>query len=544
METFESLAAEFFDETAAANPADASLHGLTEWDHELEDLSEPAIVARHRRDQHWLQAFAALDPSTLTAEQAIDRDLVVARLGARINNFDFDSWRRSPEQYLGSGVFQLFVHGTRPQAEAVAAAVDRLARVPGNLEAAKQNLRADLASADLLKRELVSIRGQAAFLRNELGAFVNDEGLRGKLLEAALPVADAYDDLAEFVEQLVPKAVGSFAFGERRYNTVLQQAEQLHYDVRELRQVGERELAAVEAQLAEVATRMSGSPDWMKAVDELQGKHARDLPGLLEEYRALTARTRQFIIDRDLMTLPPGEECVVAPAPSFFRAIAVPSYFPAAAFGPPSPGTFNVPFTPDGAGAADIEERLRSNASYENASVTAHEAYPGHHAHFVRMAAAGRIRQFLTSSYFVEGWALYTEKMMYEQGFYLNDGEVLGHLVARLMRAARVVVDTSMHIGEMSLDEVHGFMRDRVGLPDTVARAEALRYAAWPTQASGYLTGALAIEAMAKQWTESGKGTLKQFHDAITASGALPLGLAAQAIGLGDAAPNAPGATR
>jgi uncharacterized protein (DUF885 family) len=532
MKTFESLATAFFNETAAANPADASMRGLTEWDHELEDLSEGAINARHARDQYWLQEFQDVRASDLSSEQAIDRALILARVGARVANFDFDAWKRSPEPYLGNGVFHLFMHGTRPEHEAVAAAIDRLQKVPHNLDAAKQNLVAELADPNILRRELVSIRGQARFLRNELGAVVNDAALRQKLLQAAEPVAAAYDDLAGFVENLAQKAGGSFAFGEHRYNTVLQQAEQLEYDARTLRELGEREFAAIEQQMAEVATRISGSGDWHKVVSELQGKHAEDLPGLLQEYRELTARARQFVVEHDLMTLPAGEECVVSPSPSFWRAIAVPSYFPAAAFGPQSPGTFNVPYTPDGAAADEIEERLRGNATYESATTTAHEAYPGHHAHLARMAKASPIRQFLTSTYFAEGWALYTEKMMYEQGFYRDDGEVMGFLMSRLMRAARIVVDTSMHIGEMSIDEVHKFMRDRAGLPDSSAKAEALRYAAWPTQASAYLTGALAIEAMAKQWTDSGHGTLKQFHDAITGSGALPVGLAAQAIGL------------
>jgi uncharacterized protein (DUF885 family) len=536
MKTFESLVAEFVNQTATDGPAEASLRGLTEWDHELEDLSEEAIEARHARDKHWLQTFQSLDTTGLSDRQTIDRELIVAQLGARVANFDFDAWRRSPEQYLGNGVFYLFIHGTRPQAEAVAAAIDRLAQVPRNLNAAKKNLRADLASPDILNRELTTIRGQATFLRHELGSLVDDAALSQQLLAAAEPAAAAYDDLAEFVEQLAAKATGTFVFGEQRYNTVLQQAEQLTYDLRELREIGAREFAAIEQQIAEVAARLSGSKDWREVVSDLQAKHAQDLPGLLEEYRELTARARQFVIDHDLITLPEGEWCVVEPAPSFYRTIAVPSYFPAAAFGPLTHGTFNIPYTPDGATNDQIEERLRSNASWENVSVTAHEAYPGHHAHFARMTVASPVRQFLTSNFFVEGWALYTEKLMYDHGFYEDDAEILGYLAGRLLRAGRIIVDTGLHSGEMSLEAAHDFIRDRIGLPDSVAKAEALRYAAWPTQASGYLAGALAIEKMAKEWTDSGRGTLTQFHDAITATGALPLGLAAQAIGLTDVA--------
>jgi len=537
MKTFDSRVAKFVDQTAADDPAEASLRGLTKWDHELQDLSEAAIEARHGRDKEWLQMFQSLDADDLRDSERIDRDLIVAQLGARVANFDFDAWKRSPEAYLGNGVFQLFIHGARPESEAVAAAIDRLAKVPANLNAAEQNLRADLASPHILGRELTTIHGQIRFLRNEVGDLVSDPGLKQRLVEAAEPVAVSYEELAEHVEHLAAKATGTFAFGESRYNTVLKQAEQLAYDMRDLREIGTREFESVEQQMVETAGRLSGSGDWRQVASDLQAKHAPDLPGLLEEYRQLTARARQFIIDHDLITLPDGERCDVQPAPSFYRTTAVPSYFETPAFGPRSHGTFNVPYTPEGAAENEIDERLRSNASWENPSVTVHEAYPGHHAHFARMVTAGPVRQFLNSDYFAEGWALYTEKMMYEQGFYQDDAEVLGYLSGRLLRAGRIIVDTGLHCGEMTLEAAHEFIRDRIGLPDSVAKAEALRYAAWPTQASAYLTGALAIEAMAQEWTGSGRGTLKQFHDAITASGALPLGLAARAIGLNASAP-------
>jgi uncharacterized protein (DUF885 family) len=102
----------------------------------------------------------------------------------------------------------------------------------------------------------------------------------------------------------------------------------------------------------------------------------------------------------------------------------------------------------------------------------------------------------------------------------------------RLFRAGRIVVDTSLHLGEMTIAEATAFMAERCGFPVPTARREVLRYCSYPTQASAYLTGALEIERMARQWTESEMGTLAAFHDALTRSGKLPLGVAARAIGL------------
>jgi uncharacterized protein (DUF885 family) len=102
----------------------------------------------------------------------------------------------------------------------------------------------------------------------------------------------------------------------------------------------------------------------------------------------------------------------------------------------------------------------------------------------------------------------------------------------RLFRAGRIVVDTSLHLGEMSIEEATAFMAERCGFPVPTAQREVLRYCSYPTQASAYLTGALEIERMATEWIESKKGTLAAFHDALTRSGKLPLGVAARAIGL------------
>ena len=112
---------------------------------------------------------------------------------------------------------------------------------------------------------------------------------------------------------------------------------------------------------------------------------------------------------------------------------------------------------------------------------------------------------------------------------------------AMLFRAARIVVDTSLHAGDMTLEEAQRFMAERANLTEPTARAEVARYAAWPTQASSYLVGCLEILAIRERYLAArGFATvaprdvpievIRQFHDAIATSGALPLGLAERAV--------------
>ena len=102
----------------------------------------------------------------------------------------------------------------------------------------------------------------------------------------------------------------------------------------------------------------------------------------------------------------------------------------------------------------------------------------------------------LGSTYFVEGWGLYTEDLLREQGFFRTPEQELCQRDFRLFRAARIIVDTSLHLGEMTIDEAVEFMSTKASLSPETARAEVLRYCAWPTQASSYLTGALEIARM------------------------------------------------
>src|SRR5207342_2341121 len=188
-------------------------------------------------------------------------------------------------------------------------------------------------------------------------------------------------------------------------------------------------------------------------------------------------------------------------------------------------GHFFVPFPPDGASLEEIRQRLENNNHGGIPTTAVHEAYPGHHWHLVmRRIHATKLRRVLSTPYFTEGWALYSERLMREQGFFSEPIEELQHLEASIFRAARIVVDTSMHMGEMTVDEAISFLQQRLAMAEPTARAEVGRYCAWPTQASSYLTGCLEILRIRGLWLDArGMGdvppadvpaaTLREFHD-------------------------------
>ncbi len=533
-QSFNDVVAQFLRQYFEDHPTGATFYGLTEWDDRLGDATAAGFEGRDAKEREWLDRFNRFDASTLPAESQVDLALMLAHLSEQVANADFVPWRHNARTYLDNGVFSLFVHGTRSESEATAAAVARLSQVPSVLASGRENLDPALVDANLLRMwGIPNVAAQASFMRQGLGVFVQDAGHRAELERAGQAAAAAYDEYGAFLAEMAERATGSFVFGEERYDTVLKVGEGFAFGARELREMGRHQVDRIDSLMAELAHEMTGSDDWRSVVQGLRDHHPNSMDEMLRCYREETAKAQAFVRQRELMTVPDGEECAVEPAPLFIRSAApVASYFPPAAFGPPSQGTFNVPFTPDGASPEEQEARLRSNSYFEIPGVTAHEAYPGHHLHFVTAQGSNPLRRVLTSTYMVEGWGLYVEQMMGEQGYYETPEVRLGQLSMRLFRAGRIVVDTSLHMGEMSMDEAIVFMSERCGFPVPTARGEVLRYCANPTQASAYLTGALEIERMAGQWTSTGKGTLRQFHDALAGSGKLPLGVAARAIGL------------
>src|SRR5205085_10224684 len=337
---------------------------------------------------------------------------------------------------------------------------------------------------------------------------------------------------ADFLERdLMPRAHGQWAIGHERYSRLLREKELLQDDATSLRERGRREYDRLTQDLRRCAQMLEGTEDWPGVLRHLNADHPTSPDAMLRAYADWTERARQFLRERSLVTLPPGEECAVEPSPLFQRPVtAVASYNSPPPFSSSMRGHFFVPFPPDGASEQEIQQRLENN-SYASIPTTAvHEAYPGHHWHLVTAKNnPSGVRCTFRTPYFTEGWGLYAEQVMREQGFFTEPRQEMSQIEATLFRAARIIVDTSLHIGDMSFDEAVDFMRTRANLPEPTARAEVARYCAWPTQASAYLTGCLEILRIRERFLNERRGSLREFHDRVAASGGLPIALAERA---------------
>jgi uncharacterized protein (DUF885 family) len=531
---FGTLVSAYIDELFADRPAFATFQGWDGLDDRSPDLSATAITEREARRDQWLARFDELDDATLTADQRIDRDLVVSVLRGEQIMRDWQEWRRSPDVYLNAalmGVFSLFLRRPLPEPELVAAAEARLLAVPGLLEAGRANLDAEVASEILVRRARGQCLAGEAYARDLVPGEVEDPGLRARLVEAGVVAADAFAAFGAHLDALAAAAVGDWAIGRDRYSALLRDGELLAYDADSLHARGVEAWAELDAEMTALAATIDpGAAGWREVVEALGEARPSTPEEMREGYARETERTRAFLAEHELVSFVDGERCEVLPSPPFQRPVlAVASYFQPPAFKPSRVGVFNVPYPPDGTSEEDLAKRLADNGFHTMPTITAHEAYPGHHWHLTTMLSAPPLRQVHRSAYFTEGWGLYAERVMREQGYFTDPRDELMHLNARIFRAARIVVDTALHSGDMTVDQAIVHMQERAGLTEPVARAEVHRYCAWPTQAASYLTGCLEMERLRDRWLAEGRGDLRAFHDTIAATGGLPMALAERA---------------
>jgi uncharacterized protein (DUF885 family) len=536
---FASLVDSFLKEEYEDSPTLASSLGLTEYDERLDDTSAAAYERRRVSDLEWLRKFRAVADEGLASAERIDRDLLVSVLRGRELYQPLEMWKRQPNYYLNpglNGVFSLFLHRLRPERELADAAAKRLDGVPTNIRDGVANLDFSKTPRVYAERAIGQAKAAARYARELVPAEVRDASSKQRLTDAGAKAAKAFDEFAAYLESNKARATGDWAIGEELYSTLLREKELLPFGAAELRERGREQHALLSTEANRIATEIDGSGDWAKTCDRLNKIHAPTPDAMRDEYADWTERARSFLRDTDLVTLPPGEKCTVEPSPPFQRPVlAVASYQRPPAFRDTLHGHFFVPYPPDGTSPEEVQKRLEGNCSAGIPTTAVHEAYPGHHWHLVMAKAnPSHARRIFGTAYFSEGWALYAERVMREQGFFTDPKHLLYQYEATIFRAARIVVDTSLHMGEMSFDEAVRFMVEKGNLTEPNARAEVGRYCSWPTQASSYLTGMLEIIDIRTRWLarrgKSDRPALRAFHDAITSAGMLPTTLAERAI--------------
>jgi uncharacterized protein (DUF885 family) len=353
-------------------------------------------------------------------------------------------------------------------------------------------------------------------LTDEMTKAINDE------------VFPAYKKFTEFLRtEYDPKgrpeiSVESLPDGKRRYTEAVKMMTTLNVTPAEVHELGLKEVERITAEMTKLA-KAQGKKDlasFREAINSDPKWKPKTEQQIVDDFKKYIDQMQPKL--SQLFGLLPKAPVTVEPIPDFAKAAA----------------THYVAGTPDGKRPGRVVVAVSdptTRSLIDDEAVAYHEGVPGHHMQISIAQTLPDLPKFrLRGGYssYAEGWALYSEELGKEIGFYKDPVSDYGRLNSELFRAVRLVVDTGIHDKNWSREKVIEYMHAN-DVNDTVAQSETDRYIAWPGQALAYKMGQLTIRKLREQAkTELGaKFDIKAFHDVVLNGGAMPLDLLQERVG-------------
>ena len=525
-----------FRRVVASEPTMATYFGIHAWDDVLADPTRERILGDIDADRAHAGAVEAIDPAGLSSSARFERELELHHVRLTVYRAEaVRTWERrsTGASALGDALFPLFTRDFAPLAE-------RLAAIAARLEAAPEFLRAHRTRAvGLQVRPWLEIEIHASA---NVPRFLDDIAAAADAPGVSLPATDrrrlataidrakvAIQDQTEWIHELLPGATPEWPLGRERYDELVRLRAFDGLDADAILEIGWRQLDANHATRASAAREIDPTATEAQVVERVKDDHPETFDEALEGYREAMRRARRHLIEHDIVTVPDDERVEVIATPEYLRGVMpFAAYFEPARWDPSPVGIYVVTPDVDGDPGA-MREHYR--AAISNTSI--HEAYPGHH---LQLALAARhpslTRAQVDAPEFTEGWGMYSEQMLREQGF--DDGPEFRVALATdaIWRAARIVLDVRMHRGEVSIQEATEFLIRHTGFEGPNALAEARRYTYTPTYNLSYLLGkVMLLELREDERRRLGEAfSLRGFHDALLRGGSLPISFHRRAL--------------
>jgi uncharacterized protein (DUF885 family) len=500
--------------------------GLHDGDDRLDDATRDAAM-QEVADVHRVEReLEAIDPNELSDSVRFERELALHNIRRELFDMEVHRvWERrsTAMDAVGDALFSVFARDFAPLKDRLASLTGRLEGVPAFLE--QHKTRATAPQVRLWQELEIESGGQMPYLLDEVkaaGQGVLDDRSQARLDKAVETASAAVVAYIETIKAKMGSAVESWALGSEAYDRLVSLRAFDGLDASQILEIGEQQLALNKAARVADARRIDPSVDERTVVDRVKSNHPKDFDEALAAYKDAMIRARTHIIERGIATMPPGEQISVIPTPEYLRTV-VPfaAYFEPPKFDKHPSGIYIV--TPS---VGDDPNAMREHnyASISNTSV--HEAYPGHH---LQLSAATRhpsiVRLLTDAPEFVEGWGMYSEQMMREQGF--DDGPefLLAMHTDAIWRACRIILDVRMHRGELSVEQATAMLIEHTAFEHANAQAEVFRYTYTPTYQLSYLLGkVLLLQLRSDEQHRLGSGfSLKRFHDTLMNNGSLPI---------------------
>jgi len=535
---FASLASAHWSWAMESDPLYATELGIHDFDDRLADNSAAGRARELEAVRSFRDQLAPIVPTLTSSTDRTSAELLLGALDARIGEevCEFDSWSISANSSPVSRWNYL------PELHTVTSpsdGADLLARYRGiaaTIDNDIANLRRGLAAGRTANAE--SVRRVITMTRTQLEQ-PHDKwplvapkvaGLSDVVFGEIEPALRRY--LALLETEIAPRArasdktgLGALPGGDACYRSQIKKFTALDLDPKATHEAGLAEIARIDQEITALAARALSTTDLASALDKLRNDKSLYFSTAEEvEAKARDSLARANAAVPKYFGILPKAECIVSRVPDYDAPYTTIAYYRQPVPDGSKPGQYFV-------NVYKPETRPR----YEATVLAFHESVPGHHLQIAIAQERSQLPAFrknLDATAFVEGWALYTERLADQMGLYVDDLDRLGVLSFDAWRASRLVVDTGIHAFGWSREQAIAFMMAHTALAQNNIENEVDRYIVWPAQALSYKTGQREILRLRAD-AEARLGarfSLPAFHDVVLGQGSVTLPVLGRAV--------------
>jgi len=543
VKALDALLAEQWQHQLEANPESATVLGDLRYNDRWNDASLAHVQREHKVTEDFLRRFEAIDTHGLPDDAKLNQQLMVRQLKEDLRSDDLKLYEMPLEQMSGIQIELPSLISSMPfdNARQYEDYLARLKAIPTvldrSMETARQGLKDGLMPPKfVLDKVLAQIDNIAApagadnTFAGPLKHFPESVTAadRKRLREAVIAAIDnevrpAYRKLRKFVaEDYAPHGrsepgIWQLPNGDAIYRFRIEQQTTTAASPESIHQLGLAEVSRIEAEMTSIARSLGYSDlaSFRNALKNDPKVHPGSAAELLDRYRVFVAGMEPEL--PKWFGLLPRTKLTVVPFESFREKQAPPASYQQG--------------TPDGSRAGQLYVNTgdfahRTTMAVE--SIAYHEGVPGHHLQFsIAQALPGLppFRQQAAYTAYIEGWALYAERLGKEMGFYKDPLSDYGRLSGELLRADRLVLDTGVHYKHWTRQQMVDYFHAHSSQDEPDIQAETDRYITWPGQALAYKLGQLKIVELRERARKAlgDRFDIRAFHDQILGSGALPL---------------------
>ena len=537
---------QYLDAQFKLHPLQATRAGNHDYDDKLDDISPKARKAAIERIQAALDALPdKIDHKKLTRSGQIDFEIWQHELKKRMwraaNTDPYANDPRVYNTYITDSVYSLLTQSTLPQPVNVRNAIGRIAQVPKIVQAAKDSIKhpARVLTEVAIKQN----RGAINFYERGIFELAGDDAANPDLKKACKALVPVLKEYQRFLEETVLQtSTGKWRLGKERFAQKFLLELDAGVTAEETLKEAEAEAVHVENEMYVIACQLwaqtfpkktipvddeAGRRETIRLVLEATSKEHGKAEDLVVDARAGVEKIKKFIKDKDILRLPDPDRCKIIEMPEFQRGYSVAYLNPAPPLDVKAASYYAISPPPSTWDAKRVQSYMEEYNRHILQILTIHEAYPGH---YVQLEYANRnpslIRKIYSSGIFAEGWAVYTEKVMLDEGYGKGDLKLRLHQLKWYLRTVcNAILDYKMHCTDITDEDAIQFLILRAFQSEAEAILKILRAKQSSCQLSTYFVGRMAFQRLRRSVQNElrERFDLGRFHEAALDHGSIPV---------------------